>query len=193
MRTWTLWALPAVLALTLAASARAQQTAPSPSDKHEDLSAQLKTLTNEIAGLRREMELLRRDLTDSSVRGARMSVDVHDLEQRLNALQNTVQRQDDAVRRALSINPQAVPGTAPAAVPATGTIMLRNFSRVGGTFVVNGRAYTVMPGDTLSLERMPAGTFNYEIAADGFGVLRPMTTRVLNAGQTFFLNIDPQP
>jgi hypothetical protein len=193
MRTWTLWALPAVLALTLAASARAQQSSPPPPDKHEDLAAQLKTLTNEIAGLRREIELLRRDLTDSSLRGARMSVDLHDLEQRLNALQGTVQRQDDAVRRALSINPQAVPGAVPAAVPATGTIMLRNFSRVAGTFVVNGRGYPVMPGDTLSLERMPAGTFSYEITADGFGVLRPMTTRVLNAGQTFFLNIDPQP
>jgi hypothetical protein len=187
MRTWMIWALSAVLALTWAAAAPADPPASPPPDKNADLATQLHNLTTELAGLRREIELLRRDLTDAAARGARTSVDVRDLQQRLDAVQNTVNRQDDAVRRALSINPQTPP-----TAPSTGTIVLRNRSGVNGTFVINGRAYSVAAGGSMRVEGVPAGTFTYEIDADFFGLLRPLTTRVLSAGQTFYLNIDPQ-
>jgi hypothetical protein len=191
MRTWIRWALAAVLAMTLAAPASAQTSSPPP-DRNAELVTQLQKLTAELSSLRGEIELLRRDLTDAAVRGARMSVDIRDLQQRLDAIQNAVTRQDDTVRRALSINPQAVPGPAPAAAPAPGTIVMRNFSRVNGTFIINGRPYTVAPSGTATLERVPPGTFTYEIDADGYGVLRPLTSRVLSPGQTYYLNIDPQ-
>jgi hypothetical protein len=191
MRTWIRWALPAVLAVAVAGPAPAQTSSPPP-DRNSELVSQLHKLTAELASLRGEIEQLRKDLKDAAGREARAPLDVRDLQQRLESIQNALNRQDDAVRRALSINPQALPGAGPPAAPATGTIVLRNRSLVNGTFIVNGRPYTVPAGSAATVERVPAGTFTYEIDAEGFGVLRPMTSRVLSAGQTFYLNIDPQ-
>jgi hypothetical protein len=180
MRTGTKWMLPAVLALTLAAPAFADP----PPVKPADLGVQLQAIANDLAILRKEVEALRRDVTSMAVQGAGATVDLRDVKQRLDALEAAVGRQDDALRRSFAYVP---PAAAPPA--AMGTIVLRNFSRVTGTFYINGQGYVVPPGGTTNVERMPAGAFDYEIAADIYGLLRPLTTRVLRAGQTYYLNI----
>jgi hypothetical protein len=184
MRTCKTSALPAVLALALVAPVSASDAPP----KSPDIGQQLQNIANELAGLRREVQILRQDLTDIALRGATTTVDVRALRDRLDALQSTVNRQDETVRRALSFTPQPVP--APPAPAATGSIELRNRSFVPGTFTINGQLYTVEPGTSVMI-RMPAGTFTYEIEAEGFGVRRPLTTRVLNPGQTYFLTLGP--
>jgi hypothetical protein len=188
MRTRTKWALPAVLALVVAAPTLAADPPTAPA-RNPDVGIQLQMIINDLAVLRDEVKALRRDVTSMAVQGAGASVDLRALRERLDALEAAVNRQDDVVRRAFSFTPSAPPP--PATAPAMGTIVLRNFSGVTGTFYLNGRPYVVAPGARVNVERMPAGSFNYEISADFFGVLRPLTTRVLNPGQTFYLNIDP--
>jgi hypothetical protein len=189
MRTGMKWALPAVLALILAAPTLAVDPPVAPA-RNPDVGVQLQMILNDLAVLREEVKALRRDVTSMAVQGASASVDLRALRERLDALEAAVGRQDDMVRRAFSYTPSAAPPP-PATAPALGTIVLRNFSGVTGTFYLNGRPYVVAPGARVNVERMPAGTFNYEISADFFGTLRPLTTRVLNPGQTFYLNIDP--
>jgi hypothetical protein len=192
MRTCKTWALPAVLALTLAAPAAASEVTPA---RGNDVTLQLQLIANELQALHREIEVLRQDLRDLAVRGAVTTVDVRSLKDRLDSIDTRIGRQDRAIveRGAFSPAPVPVPVPAPAPPPATGTIVLRNFSRVGGAFTVNGTRYTVMPGASAVIERMPTGSFTYEIEADGFGLLRGPTSRTLTTGQTYYLNIDPQP
>jgi hypothetical protein len=192
MRTCKTWALPAVLALSLAAPAPGSEI-PNPA-RSNDTAAQLQLIANELAALRHEIEVLRQDLRDLAVRGAVTTVDVRSLKDRLDNIDAKVNRQDRIIAERGAFTPAApVPVPVPVPAPATGSIVLRNFSRVAGTFTVNGTSYTVLPGASAVIERMPTGNFTYEIAADGFGLLRGSTTRTLSAGQTFYLNIDPQP
>jgi hypothetical protein len=189
MRTWIpLTLLAAALATTPAAAA-------DPPVTNDDIARHLKAVMEELTALRRDVASLRRDLTDASLRGADNAERLVDVQRRLDGLQALALRTDDAARRAFSFTPPAGPppasDTTPLPAPPTGSIMLRNFSSVAGTFVLNGRAWTVMPGQSTEVRNVPVGPFSYEISADGFGVIRPMTTRVLTAGSPFYLNINP--
>jgi hypothetical protein len=192
MRTGYKWALPAVLALTVAAPTFADP--PTTPARPPDLATQLQVIANDLSILRKEVEALRRDVTSMAVQGAGATVDLRSIKERLDALEAIVNRQDDALRR-FYFNPAAPAATPPPPPPApsAGTIVLRNYSRVTGTFYINEQAYVVPPGGAANVERVPAGTFNYEIATDVYGLLRGLTTRYLRPGQTFYINIDPQP
>jgi hypothetical protein len=74
-----------------------------------------------------------------------------------------------------------------------GTLFVRNFSDVNGTFFINGRPYAVLAGQRMEVRNIPAGTFTFEIQAEGYGVLRPFSSRYLPAGGTYTLSIDPRP
>jgi hypothetical protein len=105
--------------------------------------------------------------------------DLRNLEERLAALEQQL-RTDE---RRFSFTPEA-PRRA-------GTLRLENRSAVGATVMVNGNPFVVPPFDTRLVRNVPTGTFNFSVLADGFGVIRPTTTRTLNAGETFIVFVNP--
>jgi hypothetical protein len=177
MRTWKALLLPALAALLLTPSLRAAEP-----------GSELSALSKKIDDLRADIQAFGSRLTDLAVVTAKNIADIRDLQRHLDDLQAQVSRMDTAQRRAFSTPPENGDSVR---VPTTGTIVLRNRSLVGGTFYVNSRSYTVLPGGSVRLDMMPAGPFTYEITADGFGTIRPPTTRVLAANTTYYLNIDP--
>ncbi len=189
MRTW----IPLVL-LTMALTATSGLAA-DPPNRDSDTATQLRAIARDIEALRHDMDALRRDVNDMGVRGADTASRLLDLQQRVDALQALVYRADSAARRAYSYTPPTMPPaseTTPLpAAPPTGTIMLRNFSALLGTFVINGQAYSVAPGQSVEVRNVPLGSFTYEIAVEGYGVIRPATTRMLTAGSPYYLNINP--
>jgi hypothetical protein len=153
-----------------------------------DGPTELGKISQQLDLIRQELQSLRNDLRDAMVLGARNAADIKDLQRRVDDLQAQLHRMDDAQRRAFSIIPN---GGETTRLPVAGTLVLRNRSGYTGTFSINGNPYVVPPYRSVEVAGVPAGTFTYEIAADGFGVIRPLTTRVLTANTTYFLNIDP--
>jgi hypothetical protein len=185
MRIWiTLTLLAAGLAATPAAAA-------DPNPTNSEIAAQLRSIAGDLEALRKEVRDMRRDIGDIGVRGLDTATRMQDLQQRLDALQALVYRSDNGGRRAFAYTPPASDTAQLPQAPPTGTIILRNFSTVMGTFYINGQGYTAAPGQSVEVRNVPVGTFTYEIAAEGFGVIRPATTRVLSAGSPFYLNINP--
>jgi hypothetical protein len=159
------------------------------------------TLRKDLDDLRRDLEAVRKDLKTEQVRGASHGTEVVDLKHRLDEVQKECRQQSDAMRRAGYFAPNGngsdtaavPPSPPPPPPPAVGTILLRNFSDVGGTFLINGQPYTVMPGQVMEVRNVPAGAFTYQIEADGYGALTGVATRALPAGGRFTLNINPRP
>ena len=78
--------------------------------------------------------------------------------------------------------------------PAVGMVLLRNYSDVTGTFVVNGQPYAVSPGQVLEVRNVPAGTF--QLPDPGRRLRRHPALHdhaILPAGGMYTLNIDPRP
>jgi hypothetical protein len=105
--------------------------------------------------------------------------EVRDLEQRVAALEARL-RTDD---RRFSFTPEAP--------RRTGTLRLENRSAFGATVRVNGNPFLVPAFETRLVQNVPAGTFNYEVSADGFGVIQPTLRRTLAPGETFIVFVNP--
>jgi hypothetical protein len=189
MRTWI------TLTLVAAALAGAPALAADPNPSNSEIAAQLRAISDDLRALHAEMRDVRRDIGDIGVRGLDTATRLQEMQQRVDTLQAILYRSDNSGRRAFSFTPPAMPqasDTTPLPqAPPTGTIILRNFSTVTGTFYINGQPYSVAPGQSVEVRNVPLGTFTYEIAADGYGVIRPATTRVLTAGSPYYLNINP--
>jgi hypothetical protein len=106
--------------------------------------------------------------------------DLRNLEERLAALEARLNSDE----RRFSFTPEA---------PArrTGTLRLENHSPYEATFTVNGNPYPVPAFATRLVQSVPAGPFTFEIAAEGFGVIRPATTGTVSAGATRVLFVNP--
>ena len=105
--------------------------------------------------------------------------DLRDLDERLAALEQRL-RTDD---RRYSFTPEA-PRRA-------GTLRLENRSAFGATVRVNGNPYFVPAFERRLVRNVPTGAFNYEVSADGFGVIQPAVNRTLTAGETFIVYVNP--
>jgi hypothetical protein len=55
-------------------------------------------------------------------------------------------------------------------------------------FVINGKTYGVDPFTTVNLDNQPAGSFKYEVFADGYGMLRT-STPLLEPGKTYTITV----
>jgi hypothetical protein len=106
--------------------------------------------------------------------------ELRDLEQRVAALEARL-RSDE--QRRFSFTPEAP--------RRTGTLRLENRSPFGATVLVNGNPFVVPAFETRLVRNVPTGTFNFEVSADGFGVIRPTTTRTLSPGETFIVSVNP--
>jgi len=104
--------------------------------------------------------------------------DLRSLEERLAALEARL-RTDE---RRFSFTPEA---------PRRATLRLENRSPYEATFTVNGNPYPVPAFETRLVQNVPAGAFTYEVAAAGFGVIRPPSTGSVNAGATRVLYVNP--
>ncbi len=101
-----------------------------------------------------------------------------DFDDRLRRLEDRVGTNRDAVR----IPPRSLD---------TGSIRLRNTSGLPATVFVNGASYSLSPYESRTLSYQPAGVFNYEVEVEGYGVVRPRTTRTLAARDLFQITIYP--
>lgn len=105
--------------------------------------------------------------------------DLRNIEERLAALEARLNSDE----RRFSFTPEAP--------RRTGTLRLENRSAYEATFTVNGNPYVVPAFETRLVRNVPAGAFTYEIAANGFGVIRPPTTGTVSAGATRVLYVNP--
>ncbi len=105
--------------------------------------------------------------------------DLRSLEERLAALEARL-RGDE---RRFSFTPEA-PRRA-------GALRLENRSAYGATVRVNGIPYAVPAFETRLVQNVPTGSFNYEVEANGFGVIQPTVSRTLNPGETFIVYVNP--
>jgi hypothetical protein len=72
--------------------------------------------------------------------------------------------------------------------PTLGRLNLRNRWDMMVTFSVNGRSYSVAPQQDLVVD-LPAGPITYQIVGDGYGVIDPMRTIDLRAGQAINMEV----
>jgi hypothetical protein len=105
--------------------------------------------------------------------------DLRSLEERLAAIEQRL-RSDE---RRFSFTPEAP--------RRTGTLRLQNRSAFSATVRVNGNPFVVPAFETRLVQNVPAGTFNYEVSAEGFGVIQPTLRRTLSPGETFIVFVNP--
>jgi len=105
--------------------------------------------------------------------------DLRNLEERLAALEARL-RGDE---RRFSFTPEAP--------RRTGSLRLENRSAYDATVRVNGIPYVVPAFDTRLVRNVPTGSFNYEVMANGFGVIQPPVNRTLSPGETFIVYVNP--
>jgi septal ring factor EnvC (AmiA/AmiB activator) len=159
--------------LVLAGAARAGDTPP-PADKEKDRLEQL----------RKDIKQLRDDLNGLQVARdeqlKNLEAEMKLLTQKLNSLDKKL----DGLNRSFygPSNPASV---------QTATIRLQNRSGVPATVLLSGQSYRVPPMETVVLQRQPAGGFNYEVLAEGFGTIQGNLSRTLVAGETFTITINP--
>jgi hypothetical protein len=192
MRTWLMLAPAALLAAVL--------SAPATRAADETNAQKIEQLQKDLADLKSQMEDLRKEVRDSSVRGMGMSNALRDLQQRVDLMQQLLAQQNELLRmqarQAFSYTPPANGAAPPAGVPVPVTpprsvIRLENRYVVPATVYINGQAYPVPPYQTVEVRDVPVGTFTYEVSAEGYGMIRRATTRTLTADRPFRITIDP--
>ena len=102
---------------------------------------------------------------------------------------------DQITRMELAINKLAVTRSAASytpPVPANATIKIANTSPVGASVIINGKVHKVAGLQTLAIPNQNVGDFNYEVMADGFGIIQQLSTRSVAANETFIINIYPR-
>jgi hypothetical protein len=68
-----------------------------------------------------------------------------------------------------------------------GRVLLTNLYNTSMLVTLNGQTYRVEPQKTVELRDMPAGAINYEVFADGWGVIRPLRTTMLLPNETLMI------
>src|SRR5262249_45261565 len=122
-----------------------------------------------------------RGRADTNEKARAIEMDV--VKERLDRLEKSLESLRATTRIASSFTPSA---TGP-----TGVIRLQNRPLVDATVLLVGQSYRVPPLETVVLPPQAPGSFSYEVLAEGFGVIRPLVARVLVAGETFSITINP--
>jgi hypothetical protein len=80
----------------------------------------------------------------------------------------------------------------PARPSTVGTLKLVNSTTKKAQVMLNGVAYAVEPGQTVTVPGMPTGEFNYEVSVEGVGVVQPKLFRQLGTAETFTIYVYPR-
>src|SRR5262249_50801083 len=105
---------------------------------------------------------------------------LEEIRAQLKQIEQTLNRLQATTNRTAFTNP---PTTA-------GTIVLVNRHPETLLFVINQKAYRAVPGQTVTIDNMPAGTFTYEVISPTTGS-GGAHTRVLAPGEIYTLTARP--
>jgi hypothetical protein len=186
--TWRMLGLNTILAAALTATpALAADTDNKVQDKDKQDLAEIKRLLEGISKsleslgrMEREIEDLR---FDRDVRVKSMQGEFSDLKKQVAKMREDMDRlvNPDGSRRTAFSSPSATTNA------GTGTIKLVSTYMDPVNVIINNRVYEVPPGQTLLLNREPAGQFVYEVPVSG-----KRATRTLAANETFTISLFPQ-
>jgi hypothetical protein len=100
-----------------------------------------------------------------------------DLKDRLAGIEQHLNKMQIQTRTALSPSPAA-----------SGRITLTNLYNDKLLFVINGRDFTILPGQSQTVEGVPPGPFMYRVFSPQHGWVGEPQTRTLAANQTYTLS-----
>lgn len=141
----------------------------------------LDQILNEVRTIKQDLDKLQ----TTAIQVQKSAADVRDLQRRMENLEQSLERlAGSRTRISSSFTPSE---------PAAGTVRIQNRYAVPATVYLNGRPFTVPPYETRRVVGQPLGAFTYEVQAEGFGVIQPVVSRVLNSNETFSIFINPPP
>jgi hypothetical protein len=165
-------------------------------ERLDDLEANDKDTRLKLSGaqirieqLKKQADQLRLDMEELQKRLPRGNIskyppsdkaDLDEIRAQLAQIQQTLARMQSPSPRTVFTNPPT----------ATGTIVLVNRHPETLLFVINQKAYRAVPGQTVTINNMPAGSFTYEVISPTSGS-GGAHTRVLAAGETYTLTARP--
>jgi hypothetical protein len=147
--------------------------------KLTDTQLRMAQLKKQVDQLRLDMEELQKRLPLGNISKYPPSekADLDEIRAQLAQIQQTLARMQSSARTAFSNPPP----------PTTGTIVLVNQYPETVLFLINQKPYRVVPGQTVTINNMPAGTFTFEAIPGPAGV----RTRTLEPGETYTLTARP--
>ncbi len=148
-----------------------------PSLRAEDTPDQkIKKLQDDVAQIREDLESLRKEVKNSSARGARVAEDLQEIKNILHDMSRQA-----VISRQAAYDPRGLAPSGPpiSPLPATGTITLHNVYLAPATVRINGESYFVGANQTREVRNFPAGPFQYSVDVEGFGMVLPPRTETL--------------
>ncbi len=213
-RTAMLLCLPALLAVLLTAP-------PACAADPELEKSDAKKILEKLQQLQEDNLRLRQDIArDREELGRQLRTRDETIEQRLRILENKVEDLERAAKGRISgsYNPDALtpspdqlrdldarirrleqkerqsgsftPGDTINPPPTTGVIRIQNLSMNTSLMRVNGVTYTIRPGETVNTT-VAAGTFTYEVLADGRGFAWAPQVRTVRPNEMYTLTVNP--
>jgi hypothetical protein len=178
IRTWNALGLPLVLAGALAVPAAAGQAAEP--NRDDVIIRDLRELRSAVEALTKVVNEFRSASLNTDLEIQRNKGEIAEIRRTITQLRQDLeslsQRQATERRSAYQPTPQT----------PTGRIRLVNTYMQSVTVALNGRAYTLLPGQTRAIESMPVGPFTYEV----LGIVGA-TNRTLDANETFTITVHP--
>lgn len=151
-------------------------------DNAEDLRALKKSLQDSFDQVGKDIQQIRTEQTSATASAARLRQDLDALR---TEVANVRRDLDDLRNRAAGGPTSSTSGYAGAA--GTARVRLRNDYYEPVRVVVNGRSYDLQPGETRTVEQIPAGTFTYEVLN-----ITPARTRTVAANEVFTVQVYPR-
>jgi archaellum component FlaC len=144
--------------------------------KVEALKGRIKKLEEQLTDLQSTLDEVRKKLNKKETTSGYPPEDMDDIKNRLTAIEKKLDKMTNSARIAK-------------APPEVGKIIITNRYSDEVLVMINKESYRVPAGQTITVMDVPAGTFTYEVIADGFGSVKRKTT-TLAANRTFRINVD---
>lgn len=138
----------------------------------ENIQSQLKDIQLSIQSLKS---------VDSDNRLQKLDAEIAILKDQISRLEQTINK----------INTRSAGSYTPP-VAASATIKIINTSALNSTVILNGKSHKVPPFQSITLANQNVGEFNYQVSADGFGIIQSLTNRTVGANETFTISIYPR-
>jgi hypothetical protein len=146
--------------------------------KIESIEGEVSTLYTELQRMRKQ--LLSETPLPPAIPGPD-KVGMDELRNRLAAIEKSL-----ADLKPLTTSSNRISASPPLAA-GLARVQLVNLFSEPLLFMVNGRPYRVDAGETLPIDGVPAGTIQYEVFADRFGLIRPLRTTTIEPNKTLTL------
>ena len=153
----------------------------------------LAEISNQLADVQKAMaalDTIRQELKDlritTNVAVQKAQADINDLQRTVKKVQDDLEAMKSAPK-ALSSSSKYQPDTGFATV--TGRIVLKNTFGQRVSFLINGKSYTLAPGEGWVLDNQPLGLFTLEVLGGPTGVIQPREDRLLKAGTPYELTV----